>query len=207
MVVDEYVLALDQTEGRLNASMADSREMAASEPYRETVSWLRCFRGIDTLTAIMLLAELHDVRRFRAPRALMAYIGLVPAKTPPVSGIGAAALRVRATPSSVACWSRRTGTISTARHGRALAQRRAGQPPHVIAMADKAQHRLCSRFRQLAERHKHGSKIAVAIARELSGFLWAVLSPQPAAPVELSQRRTSATHGDDHGQSRHECGG
>ena len=52
--------------------------MASTDPYREPVGWLRCFRGIDTLTAILLLAELHDVQRFPTARALMAYLGLVP---------------------------------------------------------------------------------------------------------------------------------
>jgi transposase len=53
-------------------------EIAKTDPYREPVAWLRCFRGIDTLTAILILAELHDFRRFQSPRALMAYLGLVP---------------------------------------------------------------------------------------------------------------------------------
>jgi len=44
------------------------------------VGWLRCFRGIDILTAITILAELHDFRRFESARALMAYVGLVPSE-------------------------------------------------------------------------------------------------------------------------------
>lgn len=182
MVVDEYVLALDQAEGRLNALNVRLHEMAASEPYREPVSWLRCFRGIDTVTAIMLLAELHDFRRFRTPRALMAYVGLVPGEDS--SGERHRRGRITRTGNALV----RRLLVETAWHyqhragiGRALVQRRAGQPPPVIAMADKAQHRLCRRFRQLAERHKPGSKIAVAIARELAGFLWAVLQPRPVA--------------------------
>jgi hypothetical protein len=55
-----------------------SRCVACTSQYREPVEWLRCFRGIDTLTAILILAELHDFRRFHSPRALMAYLGLVP---------------------------------------------------------------------------------------------------------------------------------
>lgn len=51
-----------------------------TEPYREPVGWLLCFRGIDTLTAILILAELHDFRRFHTPRALMAYLGVSAAR-------------------------------------------------------------------------------------------------------------------------------
>src|SRR4029450_2785078 len=77
-VVDDYLLAIDHTESRLIELDAQLAEIAETEPYRERVGWLRCFRGIDTLTAILILAELHDFRRFQSPRALMAYLGLVP---------------------------------------------------------------------------------------------------------------------------------
>lgn len=62
-----------------------------------------------------------------------------------------------------------------------MARRRQGQPGRVIAIADKAQQRLCRRFRKFAAEHKPAGKIAVAIARELAGFLWAALQPEPAA--------------------------
>ena len=64
--------------------------------------------------------------------------------------------------------------------GVALARRRHGQPARVIVIADKAQQRLCRRFRKLAAEHKPAPKIATAIARELAGFLWAALQPVPA---------------------------
>jgi transposase len=63
-VVDDYLLAIDQTEARLLELVARLAEIAETERYREPVGWLRCFRGIDTLTAMMILAELHDFRRF-----------------------------------------------------------------------------------------------------------------------------------------------
>jgi hypothetical protein len=49
-------------------------------PYAEPVGWLRCFRGIDTLSAMILLAEIVDFQRFTHPRELMAYLGLVPSE-------------------------------------------------------------------------------------------------------------------------------
>ena len=58
VVVEDYVLAIDQVDARLGELGAELAAVATSEPYREPVGWLRCFRGIDTLTA-MLLAELH----------------------------------------------------------------------------------------------------------------------------------------------------
>src|SRR6202049_603445 len=77
VVVDDYLLAIDHLEARLIELDTRLAEIAETAPYREPVGWLRCFRGIDTLTAILILAELRDVRRFHSARALMAYLGLV----------------------------------------------------------------------------------------------------------------------------------
>ena len=178
LVVDDYLLAIDQLEARVVEFDARLSEVAQTEPYREKVGWLRCFRGVDTLTAILILAELHDFRRFQSPRALMAYVGLVPSEDStgekhrrgPITRTGNALVR-RLLVETAWHYQHRPGV------GVALTRRRKGQPGRVIAIADKAQQRLCRRFRRLAEHHKPAPKIAVAIARELAGFLWAALQP------------------------------
>lgn len=179
-VVDDYLLAIDHTEARVLELDARLAEMAQREPYREPVGWLRCFRGIDTLTAMLILAELHDFRRFASAPALMAYLGLVPGEHS--SGDKHRRGRITRTGNALV----RRVLVEAAWHyqhrpsvGVALAQRRKGQPGRVIAIADKAQQRLCRRFRKLAADHKPAPKIAVAIARELAGFLWAALQPTP----------------------------
>jgi transposase len=184
-VVDDYLLAIDHTEARLLELDARLSEIAETEPYREPVGWLRCFRGIDTLTAILILAELHDFRRFTSAPALMAYLGLVPGE----DSTGDKHRRGRITRTGNALVRRLL--VETAWHyqhrpsvGVALTRRRKGQPGRVIAIADKAQQRLCRRFRKLAAEHKPAPKIAVAIARELAGFLWAALQPEPATVKE-----------------------
>lgn len=183
VVVDDYVLAIDHTEARLRELDAQLQEIATREPYREPVGWLRCFRGIDTLTAIGIVAELHDFRRFASAPALMAYLGLVPGE----ASSGEQHRRGRITKTGNALVRRLL--IESAWHyqhrpgvGVALTRRRKGQPPRVIAIADRAQQRLCRRFRKLAAAHKPTPKIAVAIARELAGFIWAALQPV-ATPV------------------------
>lgn len=177
-VVDDYLLAIDHTEGRLLELDARLSELADTEPYREPVGWLRCFRGIDTLTAMLILAELHDFRRFASAPALMAYLGLVPGEDS--SGEKHRRGRITRTGNALV----RRVLVEAAWHyqhrpgvGVALARRRKGQPARVIAIADKAQQRLCRRFRKLAAEHKPAPKIAVAIARELAGFVWAALQP------------------------------
>ncbi|MCA1837332.1 MAG: IS110 family transposase [Gemmatimonadales bacterium] len=181
VVVEDYWLAIDHVEARLRALDARLTEIAQTDPYREPVGWLRCFRGIDTLTAIVIVAELHDFRRFQAPRALMAYLGLVPGEDS--SGETHRRGRITRTGNTLV----RRLLVESAWHyqhrpavGVALARRRNGQPGRVIAVADHAQHRLCRRFRTMAAAHKPTPKIVVAIARELAGFVWAALQPPPA---------------------------
>ena len=119
------------------------------------MGWLRCFRGIDTLTAILILAELHDFRRFQTAPALMAYVGLVPSEDS--SGDKHRRGRITKTGNTLV----RRLLVETAWHyqhrpgiGVTLARRRQGQPGRVIAIADTAQQRLCRRFRRLAATHK-----------------------------------------------------
>src|SRR5262245_51713059 len=181
VVAEDYLLAIDQAEARLMELDARLGEIAETEPYREPVGWLRCFRGIDTLTAMLILAELHDFRRFGSAPGLMAYLGLVPGEDS--SGEKHRRGRITRTGNALV----RRLLVEMAWHyqhrpniGVALTRRRKGQPGRVIAIADKAQQRLCRRFRKLAAEHKPAPKIAVAIARELAGFLWAALQPVPA---------------------------
>ena len=154
-VVEDYLLAIDQIEARLTELDERLTEIAQADPYREPVAWLRCFRGIDTLTAMLILAELHDFRRFASAPALMAYLGLVPGEDS--SGEKHRRGRITRTGNALV----RRLLVETAWHyqhrpsvGVALARRRKGQPGRVIAIADKAQQRLCRRFRKLAAEHK-----------------------------------------------------
>src|SRR5262252_8538073 len=182
VVIDDYLLAINHTEARLLELDARLAEFAEQAPYREPVGWLRCFRGIDTLTAMLILAELHDFRRFGSARALMAFLGLVPGEDSSgekhrrgrITKMGNALVR-RILVEASWHYQHRPGI------GRALAARRTGQPSRVIAIADKAQQRLCRRFRRMLAEHKPAPKVAVAVARELAGFVWAALQPPVVA--------------------------
>lgn len=174
-VVRDYLLAIDQVEARLTELDAALGAVAATDPYREPVGWLRCFRGIDTLSALTFVAELHDFRRFRTARALMAFVGVVPGEHS--SGEHVRRGRITKTGNALV----RRLLIEAAWHyrhhpgiGVALRRRRAGQPASVIAIADKAQQRLSRRFRRLTDRQVPAQKVVVAVARELVGFIWAV---------------------------------
>lgn len=139
---------------------------------------------------MLILAELHDFRRFASAPALMAYLGLVPGENS--SGEKHRRGRITRTGNALV----RRLLVETAWHyqhrpsvGIALTRRRKGQPGRVIAIADKAQQRLCRRFRKMVAEHKPAPKVAVAIARELAGFLWAALQPAPVSVQERARAR------------------
>ena len=176
VVIAEYQLAIDQAERRLKAMDAELEKAAQLPLYRDHVAWLRCFRGIDTTIAMIFVAELHGIERFDSPRALAAYLGLVP--TLYASGESAHRGKITKTGNGhirralvQACW----GYRHRAAVGPRLRARREGQPERVITIADEAQRRLTARYRRLIERRKTPNKVVIAIARELVGFLWAAL--------------------------------
>ena len=80
VVVDNYLMTLEQIESRLAGLDQEIEVLSRKDRYAEAVAALRCFRGIDTITAITLIAELHDFRRFRSPSQLMSFLGLVPSE-------------------------------------------------------------------------------------------------------------------------------
>jgi transposase len=172
-----YVRAVDEAGARLHAVNTELRDLLILEPLRARVERLRCFRGIDDLTALPLAAELGDARRFPSAPRLMAFTGFVPSEHS--SGTSRARGHITKTGNAHL----RRGLVEAAWHyrhhpflGRALRLRQHGGPPTVIDQAWHAQLRLHRRFRRLAARGQPRQQIVTAVARELSGFLWAALT-------------------------------
>ena len=140
-----------------------------------TVARLRCFRGIDTLTALALHLELGgDWQRFGSPRRLFAWLGL----TPSLDQSGESS-RQGAISKTGSVYARRL-LVESAWHyarepriGVTLKSRQQDAPDHVLQIAWRAQHRLHRLHRRLRERGRPYNVATVAVARELSGFLWA----------------------------------
>ena len=140
-----------------------------------------------------MVAELHGIERFRSPRALMAYVGLVPSEHSSsertrrggITKAGNSHVRrviIEATLALSASAARQRGPASSGA---------SGQPAAVIAIADKAQQRLYRRQRHLAARGKTATQAVVAGARELTGFLWAALLHRHQSPA---RRNAPAVH-------------
>ena len=177
---DTYLLSIEQIEERVKSLNSHIDAAATEETYAEKVGWLRCLRGVDTVTAMTILAELHDFRRFSHPRHLMAYVGLTPREYSSGSRVRRGSItktgngHVRRVLVEAAWNYRHRPAVSAL-----LAKRRKGQPAAVIAIADRAQHRLHRRRVRLYEGYnKHNNVVAVALARELVGFIWAILNHQ-----------------------------
>src|ERR1019366_7744113 len=146
-----------------------------ASPWATQVGRLRCLRGVDTLTAVGLCAEIGDFERFAKAEQLMNYIGLVPCES--TTGQQRRLGSITKTGSGharrllvEAAWHYRTRP----RIGKALTDRQHGQPPEAIAVAWSAQRRLHRTWTRLEARAKRRTIIAVAAARELAGFCWAI---------------------------------
>jgi transposase len=176
VVFDDYMRAIEVLRDRIAVLDAQVAAFAGEEPYKESVGWLRCFYGIDTVTALTFLVELGDLRRFAKPTDLMGFIGMVPSEWSSGDSQRRGALtktgnaHVRRVLIEAAWQFRHKPSI-----GRTLRRRREGQPGWAIAIADRAHARLYKRYWALLARGKPLNKVVVAIARELIGFLWSIL--------------------------------
>jgi transposase len=178
VVFDDYFYALEQVEERLKGLNEKIETVAQKPPYAEPVAWLRCFRGIDMVTAMTIASELYGFHRFKSPRGLMAFLGLVPSER--TSGYAPKRGSITKTGNGhvrrvliEAAWHYRHKAVPA---GPALRKRRKGQPREIIHLADKAQERLCRRYWRMTERGLPTQKAVTAVARELTGFIWAALS-------------------------------
>jgi transposase len=175
-VFDQSLLAVEQAMQRIEQIEAELQRVSQTAPYAAPVGWLRCFRGIDTVAAMTLIAEVHDFRRFDSPLQLMAYFGLTPSE----HSSGESKKRGAITKTGNTHARRLLVEVSwhyrhRASVGKRLRERRQGQPAWAIAVADKSQLRLCRRYQRLTAAGKAPQKAAVAVARELVGFIWSVM--------------------------------
>jgi transposase len=178
---------LDAVDAQLQAIDHELEQVATIEPWCDPVRWLCSFRGIGLHTALGLLAEIGDFRRFAHPRELMSYLGLTPSEY----SSGDQQHRGHITK----CGNRhaRRLLVEAAWHYQhaprrsELAQRLEREvPTQVSARAWQAQIRLNHRHRTLIGHGKRSTVANVAVARELCGFLWAAMTHQPLREEALA---------------------
>ena len=175
LVFQEYIDSVKQQQQRVADLEQAMHEAMADWTLAPVVTGLMALRGCRLITGMTVVAELGDITRFDSPRQLMSYLGLVPSE----SSSGPKTRRGGITKTGnghvrrvliEAAWCYRFPARKTA-----ALQRRAEQAPdEVQAIAWKAQKRLCGRYQALSKRGLLPQKTCAAIARELTGFIWAI---------------------------------
>jgi len=190
IVLQDCIAAVEEASARRDRL---DREIAATLPtwsLAPVVHALRSLRGLDLTGAATLVAELGDVTRFDKPGQLMAYLGLVPSESSSgrrrrQGGITKAENGVARRTLIEAAWTYRY----PARISRALLRRQEELAKPIRDIAWKAQERLCRRHRQLMRAGKLPSVATAAVARELTGFVWAIaheVGPKPRFLAETA---------------------
>jgi transposase len=170
----DYLAAVDTICQRRDTVDQALTELAPDSPWADTIARLRCLRGIDTLAAVGLCAEIGEFERFAHPRQLAAFVGLVPCERTSDDKRRQGAI-TKAGPKH----SRRL-LVEAAKHSwrrprisEELRRRQTGQDQRVCAVAWRAQRRLHRQWHKLAtQRGKPANVATVACARELAGFVW-----------------------------------
>jgi transposase len=160
------------------------RQQTPAWRWAPVVDALQALRGVSFVTAVGLVVEVGDIRRFDHPRRLMAFLGLVPSEYSSGPSVRRGGITKAGNPHArrllaEAAWAYQ----GVPRIGRQMLYRQEALPTTVCEIAWKAQLRLTSRFRKLVARGKAKPKAATAIARELTGFIWAIAREVPAPPA------------------------
>ncbi|MCA1680900.1 MAG: IS110 family transposase [Actinobacteria bacterium] len=180
LALEQMLIHLDGIERQLDALDRQLEQIAASGRWAEQVQTLTRFRGIATLTALGLIAEIGDFARFGHPRELASWLGITPSEYS--SGDQQHRGHITKTGNRHA----RRLLIEAAWHYR-HAPRRPAKEPQPDQRAWQAQVRLHHRYRHLTEHGKRSTVVNVAIARELLGFLWAAMTNQPLTTTSRPQ--------------------
>jgi transposase len=175
IVLEDCIAAVEAATARRDHLEAHIEAALPDWSLTPVVKALQALRGLALVAAATLVAELGDITRFANPRQFMAYLGLVPSEhssgsTRRQGGITKAGNGAARRMLIEAAWSYRF----PARIGRDLLLRQEKLRKPIRDIAWKAQERLCRRYRKLAHAGKLKTVITAAIARELSGFVWAI---------------------------------
>lgn len=188
IVMQEYIDTIHDMTKRVQRLDVQMEVAAQASPTWKVIEALMALRGINLLTAITVMAEIGDLRRFMSAGQLMKFLGLVPSEhsSGPTQHRGhitkAGNSHVRRVLIESA-WTYRFAARKTA-----VLQRRAEQTPQAVQeIAWKGQVRLCNRYQQLLGRGKLKVQVCTAVARELAGFIWAIGQAVPIDKQGLSQ--------------------
>ena len=177
--LDEYMASYHEQTAKIECMDKRIEEIAAEARYQENAKKLGCLLGIRTHTALSLLVETGDFKRFAKGNIYAAFLGLAPGEHSSsqninrlsISKAGNAHLRrllVEATKGIC------KGAIG--HKSKELRSRQNGQSAEVIAYADKANRRLRSKYYKMVRHGKKKNVAVAAVARELACFIWGMMT-------------------------------
>jgi transposase len=183
IVFQEYVRAVTEQTERLARLEQELKDQVPTWRLAPVVDALQALRGVQFTVAVTTVAELGDLTRFENPRQLMNYLGLTPSEYSTgerrrQGGITKAGNTHARRALIEGAWAYRY-PAKVSRHLQ-LRLEKVSQP--IQDLSWKAQVRLCRRYRQLSARGKNANLVVVAIARELSAFMWAIAQEVPLTP-------------------------
>jgi transposase len=172
---EEYVDAIEVAASRVERLTRAIERSTEGWRFAPVIERLQALRGVQFVHAVTIICELGDLARFDNPRQLMAYLGLVPSENSSgerrrQGAITKSGNRFARRALIEAAWAYQ----HPARVSPVIARRQKAVPKGTRDIAWKAQLRLCARFRKLSARHLNKNTAVVAVARELSGFVWAI---------------------------------
>ena len=183
-ILEEYLLTFDHLTAKIERLDSRIEELASDPVYHGKVKKLSCFLGIQTQTALSVLTEVGDFKRFGDAQHFASYLGLTPGEDSSgpdknhLSITKAGNRHVRMLLIEAAqCFGR--GQIGY--KSKALKKRQEGNAPAVIAYADRANERLRRRYYHLVlGKNKRSNVAKTAIARELACFIWGMMTEEIA---------------------------
>lgn len=178
-ILDEYVATCCQLIDKIERMDQRIEELATQEMYKEKVHHLSCFIGIKTHTALSLIVEVGDFRRFSSAEKFASYLGIVPGENSSgekhsrngITKTGNTHLRLLLI-EAAQCYSRgKAGHKS-----KALKARQAGVSAGILAYSDKGNERLRRKFYRMVFSGKKNNVAKTAVARELACFIWGMMT-------------------------------
>ena len=177
--LDEYMASHEEQEAKIERYDKRIEEIAAEERYQENARKLGCLLGISTHTALSLVVETGDFKRFAKGNIYAAYLGLAPGEHSSSTSVNRLGIS-KAGNTHIRCLlveaARSICKGAVGHKSKRLRARQIGQSAEVIAYADKANTRLRSKYYRMI-RHGKAKNVAVAaVARELACFIWGMMS-------------------------------
>ncbi len=173
IVLEEYLQAIDTGIERVARLESKMFELLEEWEWKPVVEALMAFKGFKEVAAMITISELGNLTRFKHPRQLMGFLGLVPSED--TTGTRRRQGGITKCGNSHARWlliESAQAYRSSPKVSAGLSKRQDGQSQKVKELSWRAQNRLSGRYRRLKLRGKRENKVIVAVARELCAFIW-----------------------------------